>query len=252
MLLKGAGLFLIVAATAAAQSVPSMARGDSMYFAGQPAPALAMYDSLLARDSTGFDLLWHASRAALAVGILSLHEKADNPTLFHAESLARAATLLHPERVEGHYWLAAALGRRALHADLRTTIRLANAVFEAATNALAIDSMHAGANDVLGKLNSEIWAQPAYRRFFASHLLGLSVAKQTSWALAEHYLRRAVERDSTMILYRLDLGQMYVRTGRMAEARAVLGDVANMKAIHPPDELFRQQAIALLGRASSR
>src|SRR5205823_2979622 len=126
---------------------------DALLFAGHPAAALALDDAILARDSTNFDVLWHASRAALALGILAERQDANDPMYLRAESLARTAARLRPERVEGHYWLAAAMGRRALHADMRTTVRLAGAVLESANRALAIDSLHAGAHDVLGKLN---------------------------------------------------------------------------------------------------
>jgi hypothetical protein len=243
------GLILLAALPAGAQVAPPVARADSAYFGGNPAAALAMCDSLLRRDSTSVDVLWRASRAALALGILAPRQTSDDPMYLRAEALARTAARLHPERIEGHYWLAAAMGRRALHSDFRTTARLAKSVDESATRALAIDSMHAGANDVLGKLNSEVSNLSPMVRFVAGHFLGVSIARHTSWALAEHYLKRAVELDSTMIIYRLDLGQLYVRRRQWVDAERVLHDVATMPRVHPPDEIFRRQALALLATA---
>jgi hypothetical protein len=245
------GLILLLAMPARAQVAPSIARVDSAYIAGNPTAALSMCDSLLARDSTDFDVLWRASRAALALGILDPRPTNDYPMYLRAESLARTAARLRPERIEGHYWLAAAMGRRALHSDFRTTARLAKAVDESANRALAIDSMHAGANDVIGKLNSEVSNLSPMVRFVAGHFLGVSVARHTSWALAEHYLRRAVGQDSTMILYRLDLGQLYVRRHQWADAERVLRDVATMPRVHPPDEVFRSEALALLAKTNA-
>ena len=89
------------------------------------------------------------------------------------------------------------------------------------------------------------------RQFGVSRCPAQAHARHTSWALAEHYLRRAVELDSTMILYRLDLGQLYVRRRQWVDAERVLRDVATMPRVHPPDEVFRRQALALLATANA-
>jgi Flp pilus assembly protein TadD len=224
-----------------------MGRADSLYFAFQPSDALAGYDLLLERNPTDFDLLWRASRAALALGVLSDRQDAQTPMYLRAESFARRAVQQSPGRAEGHYWLAAAMGRRALHADLRTTARLASAVMESATRALAIDSMSAGAHDIIGKLHSEVCKLPYLVRFIAGQLLGVSVIRQTSWELAEQHLRRAVALDSTAILYRVDLAQIYLRTHRRAMAEPLLREALAMRRRQPPDVIFQREALSLLG-----
>ena len=224
-----------------------MGRADSLYFAFQPSDALAGYDVLLARSPTDFDVLWRASRAALALGILSDRQDSQNPMYLQAESLARRAVARNPGRAEGHYWLAAAMGRRALHADLRTTARLASAVAESATRALAIDSMSAGAHDVMGKLHSEVRKLPYVVRLIAGQFLGVAVVRMASWELAERHLRRAVALDSTSILYRVDLAQMYLRTHRSALAEPLLREALALRRRQPPDVIFQREALALLG-----
>lgn len=229
----------------------AVGRADSLYLAGRPSEALAAYDSLLSHNPADFDVLWRASRAALALGILSDRQDAQNPMYLRAEALARQAVQRNAARVEGHYWLAAAMGRRALHADLRTTARLASAVAESATRVLAIDSMHAGAHDVMGKLYSEVRKLPYIVRFVAGQLLGISVVRLTSWELAERHLRRAVALDSTAILYRVDLAQMYLRTQRRAMAEPLLREALAMRRRQPPDVIFQREARALLGELES-
>lgn len=234
---------VLCAAPAHAQA--TLATLDAEYFAGRPAEALSGYSELLAHDSTNYDALWHASRAALALGMLGERQDMDTPMYLRAEALARAAVRQHPDRVEGHYWLAAALGRRALHAPIRPTVSLATATADEANRALAIDSLHAGAHDVLGKLNSEVCKLPRAVRFIAGKLLGVSVASATSWALAEQHLRRAVELDSTMIIYRVDLAEMYMRTDRKTEAGRVLREVLAMPRVHPIDERLQRDALSM-------
>jgi tetratricopeptide (TPR) repeat protein len=229
----------------------AVARADSLYYAGRPADALAACDSLLSRSPNDFDVLWRASRAALALGILSDRQDAQNPMYLRAEALARRAIQRNAERAEGYYWLAAAMGRRALHADLRTTARLASEVAESATRALAIDSTHAGAHDVMGKLHSEVRKLPYVVRFIAGQLLGISVVRLSSWELAEQHLRRAVALDSTSILYRVDLAQMYLRTRRAEKAEPLLREALAMRRQQPPDVVFQREALALLAECRS-
>ena len=242
--------------TASAQSAPqapaTVAAVDAAFFAGRTADALTLCDSLLAHDSTNIEILWRASRAALALGINSARQEADNPMYLRAEALARTAAQRHPKRIEGHYWLSAALGRRALHADLRTTVRLAKTTYDAALHALAIDSMHAGANNVIGKLNSEVRKFPAIYRIIAGRLLGLSVANHTSWELAERHLRRAVDLDPAMVLYRLDLGELYVRMGRRADAERLLREAIALPRVQPVDATLQREAVALLEAATAK
>ena len=236
----------VVLCAAPVRAQATLAPFDAAYFAGRPAEALAGYSELLAHDSTNYDALWHASRAALALGMLGERQDMDTPMYLRAEALARAAVRQHPDRVEGHYWLAAALGRRALHAPIKPAVSLATATADEANRTLAIDSLHAGAHDVLGKLNSEVCKLPRAIRFIASRLLGMSVAGTMSWALAEQHLRRAIELDSTIIIFRVDLAEMYLRTDRRPEANRVLHDVLAMPRIHPFDEKLQRDAQRML------
>ena len=219
---------------------------DAQYFAGRPADALAGYEALLARDSTNINVLWRAARAAIVIGFLADRQDPESPMYLRAESFARTMVAHNPDGVEGHYWLAAALGRRALHADLRTAARLGSATWESANRALAIDSAHAGAHDVIGKLHSEVCKLPYVIRFIAGRLLGMSVVRSTSWEQGERHLRRAVELDSTMILYRLDLAELYMRTSRKAEAIRLLNEVLLLPRIQPFDARLQRDAAEML------
>ncbi|MEP6622780.1 MAG: hypothetical protein ABJE47_25895, partial [bacterium] len=83
-LLVGIGLLLLSSTTRAQAPlprppVPPSAAMDSEYFSGRPAEALAGYDALLTRDSTDVEVLWRASRAALALGFLAERQDSDNP-----------------------------------------------------------------------------------------------------------------------------------------------------------------------------
>jgi tetratricopeptide (TPR) repeat protein len=243
------GLALVCGASLRAQEIPASSSADSLYFAGRVADALVQYESALAARPGSFDVLCKASRAALVLGILSeQHEEAQTAMYLRAESFARRAIATDSLRADGHYWLAAAMGRRALHAGIKTAPGLARAVDASARRALAIDSMHAGAHDVLGKLNSEVRNLSAVVRFIAGRMLGVSIARETSWEAAERHLVRAIQIDSTVILYRADLAQLYLRTGRRKEAETVVARLLAMPRVHPTDSLFQQEAKDRLAR----
>jgi tetratricopeptide (TPR) repeat protein len=229
-----------------AQAPVSRASADSLYFSFRPAEALERCEGLLQRQPSDFEVLWRASRAAVALGILAGDRENQRRMYTRAEDFARRAVQVAPRRVEGHYWLAAALGRRALHENIVTTARLASQVQAEATTVLAIDSLHAGAHDVLGKLNSEVRNLPAVLRLIAGRVLGISVARYTSWELAERHLRRAIELDPTSVLYRADLAQLFLRVGRRAAAEETVRALEALPLVHPPDALFQREALQRL------
>lgn len=248
----GAVLCLVfgTAARLTAQGVTTTAESDSLYFHFRPAEALARCEAALSRQPSDFEVLWRASRAQLVLGILADGREEQRRMYMRAEEFARRAVQVQPRRVEGHYWLAAAMGRRALHESIVTTARLASQVQTEAVTVLGIDSLHAGAHDVLGKLNSEVRNLPAVLRLIAGRVLGISVARYTSWELAERHLRRAIELDPSSVLYRADLAQLYLRMGRRSEAEATVRALGAMPRVHPPDALFQREARERLAAAA--
>ncbi len=239
-------LAVIAAGPLAAQSARPVVAVDSLYFNLRPAESLERCDSLLIARPGDFELLWRASRAALVLGILADHPDTQRRMYLRAEELARRTALLDERRVEGHYWLAAAMGRRALHESIITTVRLATAVNDEANAVLAIDSLHAGAHDVLGKLSSEVMNLPTFLRVVAGRVLGVPVARYASWEEAERHLRRAIALDPEMVLYRADLAQLYLRMGRRAEAEQEVHRLRALPRVHPPDALFQREALERL------
>ena len=235
------GLLLACASAARAQDA-SIGGADSLYFAGRVADALARYESILASRPRDFEVLTHAARAQLVLGVLSERGPSQTEAYVRAEALARRAIAADSGRADGFYWLAASLGRQALRASLKVAPGLARGTNDAAHRALAIDSLHAGAHDVLGKLNSEVRNLSAVVRFIAGRMLGVSIARETSWEAAELHLKRAIQLDSMVILYRADLAQLYLRTGRRREAEEQVSRLVAMPRVHPTDALFQREA----------
>lgn len=235
-------LLLFGSSSLHAQDSNTLGGADSLYFAGRVADALVRYESLLAARPNDFEVLCHAVRAEITTGVLSDRGDVQESSYRSAEEFARRAIAVDSMRADGHYWLAASLGRQALRSELKKAARLAKATNAEALRALAIDSTHAGAHAVLGKLNSEVRNLSAFVRFVAGRLLGVSIARETSWEAAEMHLKRAIQMDSTSILYRTYLAQLYQRMGRRAEAEGVVNQLLAMPRIQPDDAHFQQEA----------
>ena len=147
---------------------------------------------------------------------------------------------------------AAALGRKALRAELKKSAGLAKATHAEALRALAIDSLHAGAHDVLGKLHSEVRNLSAFVRFVAGRLLGMSIARETSWETAEFHLKRAMALDPTSVLYRSDLAQLYLRMNRRADAAQVMSQIVVMPRMMPWDAQLQREAQQRLDESAKK
>jgi tetratricopeptide (TPR) repeat protein len=242
---------LVLAAPAMAQPghcTPCATRSDSAFFIAHDANgSLAIALEGLARDSNDVAMLVRASRAELVLGIVKEERNVIDGHLAKATTYARRAVALAPNDADTHFWLAAALGRRALRAGFRAGASLASETYKEGSKALALDSMNAGAHDVIGKLHSETRKLSWIVRRLAATLTGLEIARTASWEKAEWHLKRSIALDSTLMMARVDLSQLYLRTGRRAEAVAIVEQLEKMPARTPADAWFQGEARKRLG-----
>lgn len=224
-----------------------LAAADRLYFDLRPAEALAAYQGILGARPDDYETLWRAARSALAVGWLEPNEPVSIEWYEQAAEYASNAVRAAGHRPEGHFWLAASLGRRAqLTRNVRTAARLANEVYREANIVLGMDPRHAGAHHVLGQLHYEILTTPWVLRQLGLGLLGGGVHFEPSWTEAEQRLKRATVLEGSAILYRLELARLYVRTQRSELAIRELETALALPLLHPPDPLFKREAQALL------
>ena len=101
------------------------------------------------------------------------------------------------------------MGRVALSVGKKERVRYAKDVRTAALECLRLDSVHAGANHVMGRWNAEIMRLSGFSRFMAKNFLGGDVFGTASWAEAVRYMERAVQLDPNRITHHLDLAEVY-------------------------------------------
>lgn len=260
---RSAWIILILALTAVARpleaqtarglSIPAPAsaealvrQGDSEHTALRPLEALATFRRVLGSSPDNYDALWRAAREAVNLGMLAADGSDRKRWYEEAETYARQARAANPDDARGAEWLAIALGRRALDEGPRTKVRLAVEIHSVAMDALALDSLDAGAHHVLGEWHAQIRRLSGVERWMARKLLGGGVFEGANWEDAERELKRSIELDPTGLVHYLDLARVYLDLDRPEEARALLRQVLERPAVEPVDPLHKQEAQELL------
>ena len=216
---------------------------------------LAHFEAALAIDSTDYEANWRAAFALLDEGerIPDSVKTPERDSLFgRAEGLARRALAADSMGPEGHFAVAATVGRASLGMGKKERIRRAKIIRDEALRTLALDPSHDGAYHVLGRWNAEIMRLSGLSRFFARSFLGAGIFGQASWEAAVANLQKAVELDPERIYHRLELARIYADRKRFQEAQDQLGRIQSLPDRELLDPLYRERAAALARRIADR
>ncbi len=195
---------------ASAQSAAEhIAAGDKAAVALNAQAALADYKAAIAVDASSEEAYWKASRTLVDLGEFEPDKDRQKDLYAEAKDDAAKAVSLKPSDPEAHFSVARAVGRVALSVGKKERVRFAKDVRTEAMETLRLDSVHAGANHVMGRWNAEIMRLSGFSRFMAKNFLGGDVFGTASWAEAVRYMERAVALDPVRITHHLDLAEVY-------------------------------------------
>jgi tetratricopeptide (TPR) repeat protein len=198
------------ATVASAQSAAEhIAAGDREATALNATAALADYKAAIAADSSSEEAYWKASRTLVDLGEYEPDKDKQKDLYAEAKDDATKAVAMKPTDPEAHFSVARAVGRVALSVGKKERVRFAKDVRTEALECLRLDSVHAGANHVMGRWNAEIMRLSGFSRFMAKNFLGGDVFGTASWAEAVRYMERAVQLDPNRITHHLDLAEVY-------------------------------------------
>jgi tetratricopeptide (TPR) repeat protein len=251
-----AGFCCTPCAPVAAQSVADhVDMGTAALHAHDLRTGLAHYEAALAIDSTDYDANWRAAMTLLDQGeqIPDSVKGGERDSLFaRAELLAHRAVAADSLRPEGHFAVAATVGRASLTMGKKERIRRARIIRDEALRAIALDSMYDGAYHVLGRWNAEIMRLSGLSRLIAKSFLGAGIFSQASWQAAIDNLHRAVEIDPSRIYHRLELARIYADRKRYQEARDQLAQIELLPDRELLDPLYRERAATLAKRIADK
>jgi len=253
----GAGLLCIaLPAHLAAQSVADhVAMGTAAIDAHDLRTGLAHFVAALALDSTDYAANWRAAIALLDQGeqIPDSIESAERDSLYaRAETLARRSVAADSNGSEGHFAVAATVGRASLTMGKKERIRRAKIIHDEALRTIELDPDHDGAYHILGRWNAEIMRLSGLSRFFAKSFLGAGIFREASWEAAITNLQRAVELDPARIYHRLELARIYADRKRYQEARDQLAQIEALPDRELLDPVYRERAAALAKRIADK
>jgi tetratricopeptide (TPR) repeat protein len=255
--LCSAGLLCVVlpAPLAAQSAADHVAMGAAAIDAHDLRTGLAHFEAALELDSTDYAANWRAAIALLDEGeqIPDSIESPERDSLFaRAERLAHRAVAADSNGAEGHFALAAAVGRASLTMGKKERIRRATVIRDEALRTIELDPDHDGAYHILGRWNAEIMRLSGLSRFFAKSFLGAGIFSQASWEAAIGNLQRAVELDPDRIYHRLELARIYADRKRYQEARDQLGRIDGLPDRELLDPVYRERAAALAKRIADK
>jgi tetratricopeptide (TPR) repeat protein len=249
--LAALGLTAFTAPLPAQQTDALVRRGVAASEARDLPAALRHFEAALSLDSMHYEASW---RAALTLGLMGdpfpiSKKSAQRDSLYaRAERHARRAVAANPNGANGHFALAASLGRAALMVGPEERVRRAIMIRNEALRALAINPRHDGAHHILGRWNAEIMRLPRVSRFFAKHFLGARVFDEASWAQATSHMERAAALAPGRIYHHLGLADIYLDTGRIRDAEVQLRTADSLPVREALDANYRQQAADLRKR----
>ncbi len=239
----------------AQQTTDRVALGIAASEARDLGAALRHFEAALKQDSLSYEA---NCRAALTLGLMGdlypmKAKSAARDSLYtRAERYAWRAVAANPNGADGHFALAASLGRAALLVGPEEKVRRAILIRNEALRTLTLNPRHDGAYHILGRWNAEIMRLSGVQRFFARPFLGARVFNEASWPRAISYMRKAVELSPGRIYHHLALADIYIDQNQLQEAETHLRVVDSV----PPREAlatnYRQQAASLRQRLAKR
>lgn len=240
---------MAVAPSLSAQSAEEHIRlGVEAQVARDPATALTHLEAALAVEPRSYEANWRTAEVLMDIG-KQTPDSVKSPTrdsiYARAEANARVATEVYPDGADGHFTLAAAIGRASLTKSSKERVRRAGEVRSEALRALEIDPNHHKTYHVLGRWNAEIMRLSGFQRFFAKAFLGGKIFGAASWDSATVYMDKAVALAPENIYHQLDLAEILIDRGHYAEARIHLSQVENLPVFDVMDPAYKERAASL-------
>jgi tetratricopeptide (TPR) repeat protein len=217
--------------------------------------ALQHFQAALEQDSSSYEANWRGALTLLDLGeqIPDSLKGNERDSLFSlAQRYATRAVSANSQGADGHFALAASMGRRSLTLGTDARIRQAGVIRREALRAIELNPRHDGAYHILGRWNAEIMRISGISRFFARRFLGAGVFKEASWNQAIAYMQKAVELDSERIYHRLELARIYADRKRPADAETQLQAVESLPAREVMDSAYKREGAELRRRLAKR
>ncbi|MEP7227419.1 MAG: hypothetical protein ABI785_08670 [Gemmatimonadales bacterium] len=213
--------------------------------------ALRHFQAALDQDSSSYDANWRGALTLLDLSeqIPEASKGKQRDSLYSlAERYAARAVAAKPQGADGHFALAAAIGRASQALPTEERIRRAGIIRTEALRTIELNPRHDGAYHIMGLWNAEIMRLSGLSRFFARNFLGAAVFKKASWNNAIANMQKAVELDPGRIYHHLELARIYADRKRQGDAETQLHAVESLPAREVMDSMYKREGAELRRR----
>ena len=241
---------------AAAQSAADFIRaGVEAQLARDPVTGRHEMELAIAADSTSYEAHWRLAELLVDIGKQtpdSVKSAARDSLYAAAEAQGRIAVALNPDGADGHYILAAGIGRASLTKGKRERVKRASEIRAEALRAIELDPSHHKAYHVMGRWNAEIMRLSGLQRFFAKSFLGGKIFDAAAWDSAVVYMGKALQYSPDNIYHHLDMAEILIDRERFTEARGHLSRIAELPIFDVMDPVYKERAALLLVRTEGK
>lgn len=239
----------VVHAQSSASFEALIADGDRVYNALQNKAAITRYKDAHALRPNDFGVLWRLSRTYndVAQDYKALgNEEAAEENFELASAYADSIIANFPERREGYFHKAAAIGNLALFKGGKEKVKYGRDVEYHCKKALEIDPNYDLALVAYGIFQKEVASLSWVLRRFAKLLFG--GLPDASFEEAASLLERAIASNPSITIAYYELGQVYRKLGRKADARRVLEQSLQLEPNNTEDIRNQAEARKLLAK----
>jgi tetratricopeptide (TPR) repeat protein len=240
-----AGLLILVASAA---SPVSLVRGDLEFGRMNYTLAETMYVSALVESADSASVLWRLARVYVCMGdVLPRDQQLE--FYLKADTFAIRCISANAGISEGHTWRAAALGNIAMFEGAKAKVRLCDSIKNHLDCAISLNPRDDIAYSILGSfykaLGNASWIE---KRLAALFLGGLP---DGGYDESECALQRAIILAPDVIRHHFELGDLYLRQDREAEALREFRQVVTLPVLLASDrgrQTSAEESISKLGQ----
>ena len=151
---------------------PYLYEGDMRMFKGELEGARKIYDFILKEDPRSYEALWRLSRFYISRGMAAEKVKDKKKEWKRAEAYGRQAVEINSDAVEGHLYLAIAMGKLALFSPPADKVKSVWEIKREAEKAIELDPAEEKAYLTLGSWHREVATASSFEKSLARTFFG--------------------------------------------------------------------------------
>jgi len=218
---------------------------DAAFFRIAYPEATSLYETAVLSAPQDPQLLWRLARVYVCRAEVEEDETQRRPLLQQAEHYARRCIAADPSLHEGHTWLAAALGYKALDAGVGEQVQISREILVETDRAISLDPSDDAAYSIRGSFYRALGNVGWFKRSLAVLLLG--DVPSGGFPEAEAALKTAIGLAPSIMRHHYELGILYLDWDRTDDAREALQRAAALEIRTAIDRPRKEKALKLLG-----